>query len=910
MLLGRNDERLALDRLLAQARGGRSGVLALVGEPGIGKTALLDHVALQADGMRVLRARGIESEAEIPFAGLAELLRPVLSALDRIPVPQSAALAGALALAPASAGDRFAIGAATLSLLSAAAEEAPLALLVDDAHWLDDSSAQALLFAARRLVADPIALILSAREGETSLLDGADLRVLRLAGLDRADAATLLADMDVPGDVMETLIRTTGGNPLALLELASDSERLAAASPGVPVPISTSIATAFLGRFGRLPEPTRRVLVVAATSDAGDLVVLARAATAVGLDVADLEAAEEAGLVTLDAGIVTFRHPLARAAVYANASAHERREAHGALAAALPDHEIDRRAWHLAAASVGPDDRAATALEQAGDRARERSAYAVAAAAFERGAGLAPADAKRGRLLFAAADAAWLAGDTHRTLARLDDAEPYAADPLSSARIEHLRGQVAMRQGPVMAGYPLVVGAADRIAGTDPELAVIMLAQAVHCCFYAGDTPAMLSAARRAADLADHHDGRRARFFASIALGMALVAEGDGEAGAASIRRAVGLLKDSDELRDDPALLLWAAVGPLWLRESDAGRELIERAFERARAQVAVGILPSLLHIVARDQATTDRWGAADASYDEAIGLARETGQRVELGAALAGLACLDARQGREAACREHAAQATALCDELGIGLYGIWAIQALGDLELGLGRPAAAIGHHEAQLDALRRRGIADVDLSPVPELVEASVHLRRGDDVTAAVADYTARAEAKGQPWALARAARCRGLLAETDRIEACFEDALALHDRTPDAFEQARTQLAYGARLRRARRRVRAREELRAALETFERLGARPWADQADAELSATGETVRRRDASTLDQLTPQELQIARLLADGRTTREAAAALFVSPKTVEYHLRHVYMKLGIHSRDELAAALRAPR
>ncbi|MEP6954919.1 MAG: AAA family ATPase [Solirubrobacteraceae bacterium] len=906
MLLGRNDERLALDRVLAQARRGQSGVLALVGEPGIGKTALLDHAAQQAGGMRILRARGIQSEAQIPFAGLAELLRPALDGLDRIPAPQAAALAGALALGPARAGDRFAIGAATLSLLSAGAEEGPLVLLVDDAHWLDGSSSEALLFAARRLVADPIALVLTAREGEASMLDGSDLRVMHVAGLARSDAAALLSGAGIPEDVAERLIRMTGGNPLALLELASDGARLAAAPPTGPVPISTSIARAFLGRFDRLPEPTRRMLVLAATSDGGEMAVLARAAAALGEDVSALVAAEEAELVAIDGGAVAFRHPLARAAVYAEASAQERRAAHGALAAALPDHDVDRRAWHLAAASVGPDDSAAAALEQAGERARARSAYAVAASAFERGAGLSTAQDARGRLLLAAADSAWLAGDAPRALARLDEAEPQAAEATVRAGIGHLRGLLAMRTGPVMDGYPLVVGAAELIAAADPELAVVMLSEAVRGCFYAGDTPAMVAAARRASELAEPGGSARARFLASIVNGMALVADGQGEAGAAAVRRSVEILEATGELRDDPALLGWGAIGPMWLREAGVGRAVIDQAFDRARAQVAVGVLPSLLHLLARDQATTDRWSAAEASYDESIRLARETGQRVELGAALAGLAWLEARQGRATACREHAAQATALCDELGVDLYGAWAIQALGDLELGLGNVARAVEHHEALVEALRRSGIADVDLSPVPELVDEYLRLGRLGDAQGVADAYAARAEAKGQPWALARAARCRGLLAEGDAMEAWFAQALALHARTPDAFETARTQLAFGARLRRARRRVRAREELGAALAAFERLGADSWADQADAELAAAGETARRRDASTLDDLTPQELQIARLLADGRTTRETAAAIFVSPKTVEYHLRHVYDKLGIRSRQELSAAL----
>jgi DNA-binding CsgD family transcriptional regulator len=908
MLLGREDEQLALDRLFAQAREGRSGVLALVGEPGIGKTALLEHAAESADGMRILRARGIEAEAVIPFAGLAELLRPILSAVDRIPAPQASALGGALALSPASARDRFAIGAATLSLLSASAEEGPLALLVDDAHWLDRSSAEALLFAARRLLADPIALVLTVREGQASLLDGADLRTLRMAGLNRSDAAQLLLSRaDVPNDLLERLYRATGGNPLALLELAPEAPGLLRLPSDAPVPISTSIATAFLRRSGRLSEPTRRVLLIAAASDPCNLAVLARAVSQIGLNLSQLAPAEEAGLIRVGHTTIEFTHPLARAAMYANASTTERREAHAALAAALPDRDVDQRAWHLAAASVGPDDRAADALAQAGARAHERSAYAVAAAAFARAAELCSTDATRDPLLLAAAKAAWLAGDVQRTLGLLEEAQAQEPPLAVRVHIDHLRGQVAIRCGPVMAAYPLILGAAAKIADTDPQLAVEMLAEAVRGCFCTGDTPAMVAAAERAVTLANGQDSHRARFFAAMSRGMALVADGQGEAGAASARQAVEILQKSDDLRDDPELIAWAAIGPLWLREADTGRALIERASKLARAQAAVGALPNLLHLLARDQATTDQWTTAKTSYDEAISLARETGQRVEVAASMAGLAWLEAREGREASCRERAAEAIKMCEELGIALYGIWVIQALGDLELGLGRPAEAIEHYQAQTDALRSHGIADVDLSPAPELVDAFLRLGRDEDAARVAGDFVTQATAKRQPWALARAARCRGLLAGAGEMEACFEEALQLHDRTPDAFEAARTRLAYGGCLRRARKRARAREELRAAAGIFQRLGAQPWVHQADAELAATGETARRRDVSTLDQLTPQEMRIARLLADGMTTKETAAAIFVSPKTVEYHLGHIYQKLGIHSRNELAAALK---
>ena len=898
MLLGRESERLALERLLAEAREGKSGVLALVGEPGIGKTTLLDHTAEAAEGMQILRARGVEAEAEIPFAGLAELLRPALAALDSIPRPQAAALASALALAPPSAQDRFAVGAATLSLLSASADEQPLLLLVDDAHLLDGSSSEALLFAARRLLADPIAVVLAVREGEPSLVDGSDLRVLRVAGLARGDATQLLAAHEVTGDVADRLYTTTAGNPLALLELADQADRVAELPTGGPVPISTSISAAFRRRYDELPEETRRLLLLAAAGTSDDLAVLSRAAGSLGLDLAALDAAVEHELVSVEGGRVDFRHPLARSAVYAEAGAGERRDVHAALAAALPDRDLDRRAWHLAAASVGPNAEAAAALAEAGARASARSAYAAAAAAYEHAARLSPSEQERAGLIVAAADAAWLAGDSERTLRLLAEA--------SGPDATYLRGQVAMRRGPVEDGYRLLVDAAEQ--AQEPEDAVVRYAHAVRASFYSGDAAAMMAAAQRAVELADGAASARAEFLSQMAFGVASVAVGDGHAGIAAARRAVEILERSDELRDDPWLLAWAGWGPLWLREAETGRHLLGRAFDEARTRAALGVLPGMLHVLARDQATTDAWLPAQASYEEAIRLSQETGQFVELAASLAGLAWLEARQGREQSCRAHADEARRRCAELGLGLYAVWAEQALGDLALTLGRPEEAIDAYGAQRARMDALGLADVDIAPAPELVEAYLRLGRREEAEHEAAAYVRAAEAKGQPWALARAWRCRGLLAGDDELEACFDAALELHARTPDVFETARTQLVYGARLRRARQRVRAREHLRAAYEAFDRLGAGTWAETASAELAATGETARRRDVSTLDELTPQELQIALLLAQGKTTREAAAAVFLSPKTVEYHLRHVYRKLGIRSRDELAAALTA--
>jgi len=907
MLLGRERERRELDRVLASARSGRSAVLALVGEPGIGKTALLDHAAATAGGLRLLRARGVESETNVPFAGLLELVRPALRLVASIPAPQAAALEAALALRPGTAGERFAVGAATLSLLAAYAEEGPALLLVDDGHLLDASTAEALRFALRRLLAEPLAAVLAVREDEPSLLDDADLPVLRVGGLDREAADQLIGP--VGQEVATRLYNATAGNPLALLELGAQGSRLAVAAVDEPIPVPAKVARAFLRRAATLDDASRRLLVVAAASDANDLAVLERAAATLGLGIEGLAAAEAAGLVRLGDGRFEFRHPLARAAIYREATPEQRRAAHRAIAGALPDRDVDRRAWHLAAGVVGSDDIASSALEQAAQRAHGRSAYAVSAAAFERAARLAADEARRGRLLLAAADAAWLAGLADRAVGLLGEARALVSDAGLLIQIEQLRGHIAARRGPVMEGHAILVAAAERAAPGNPELAIGMLAEAVDATFFAGDAAEMARTARRLAALVPDSASTRTRFLAAMAGGMALVFAGDARNGIASLRTAVTLAEQHPELRDDPRLLSWLVMGPLWLRETGAGRVLVEQAIETARAQAALGILPWLLNRVARDHAAADDLASAAVEYDEALRLARETGQHTELAAALAGIAWMEARQGREDDCRAHAAEARALCARLGVGLYDIWAARALGELELGLGRPAAAIEH----LDECRRRldelGVHDVDLSPAAELVDAYLRVGRTAEAGAAADRLEAEAQSKGQPWPLARAARCRGLLASDDQFSAHFEVALDLHARTPDSFELACTRLAYGARLRRSRRRMQAREHLRAALAIFDRLGAAPWSDVVRTELLATGETARRRDVSTLDALTRQEMHIAQMLAAGRTIREAAAALFLSPKTVEYHLRNVYRKLDVNSRNELAAALATP-
>lgn len=900
MLLGRERERRAIEDALKRARAGASATLALVGEPGIGKTALLDDAAERAEGMQVLRARGIESEAQIPFAALLELIRPALVAMERVPTPQAIALESALALRPAAAEERFAVGAATLSLLAAYAEQGPVAILIDDFQWVDASSAQAMLFALRRFVADPVAVLVAVREDEPSLLDSAGLETLRIGGLSLEQAASLLGG--VSPETATRVYAATAGNPLALLELAPEEDELALAPQGAPILVSSRISDAFLRRVEALDEAAQRTLVLAATSDSGDIAILERAASTFGIDLQPLGAAESTGLLKLRSGRLEFRHPLVRSAIYASAPIDQRRAAHRALASALPDRDIDRRAWHLAAAATGPDDAASAALEQAGRRARARSAYATATMTFERAARLNADPDRCGRLLLQAAESGWQGGVADRAIALLDEARDTLADASALVEVDQLAGHIATRRGPVMQGHAILTSAAERAS---PEQAVAMLAEAASACFYAGDPAEMLAVAERARASLPTEASARARFLAATAVGMAQIVGGNASKGAEAIHEAISLAEGFSEIADDLQLLPWLAIAPIFLREAATGRSLLEHALAAARTRSALGALPFVLNLIARDQATTDRWAIAEASYREAIDLARESDQRTELVFGLAGLAWLQARRGRESDCRDLAERALRLSRELGTRLHEVWVAAALGELELGLGKAAEAAEQFERQQGLTMQLGIIDVDLSPGAELVDAYIRVGRRGEAERIAAEFRTAAEAKGQPWSLARALRCAGMLADDDRVALTFEQALRHHAATPDAFEIARTQLAYGERLRRARIKIQARHQLRDALDTFERLGARPWADRARAELAASGETLRRRDPGTIDELTPQELQIALLLACGRTTRETAAALFLSPKTVEYHLRHVYMKLSIHSREELARA-----
>ncbi|MDQ3628641.1 MAG: LuxR C-terminal-related transcriptional regulator [Actinomycetota bacterium] len=803
-------------------------------------------------------------------------------------------------------GDRFAVGAATLSLLSRFAEEHPLLLLVDDAHTLDRPSADALVFVARRVMADPIAVLAASRPEPGTLLVEAGLPQLQLQGLELAMAEELMAvhaRAVVTPDVVARLHRATGGNPLAMVELAGDIERLERLSPQVPLPVPDAVAGSFGRRIATLGERARVALLLAAITD-GDMGLVARASTALGTTIADLAMAEQAGLIRIATGRLEFRHPLVQSSAYAAASPDLRRDAHRAIAHALPDHDVERRAWNLCEATVGPNDEVADAVDLVGRRARDRSADGVAATAFERAALLTAEPGRRAGRILAAGQSAWYAGQVERAGALLQQAAALACDPVVLAGIDGLRGSIAARAGSLEDARDIWANAAARIAQDDPDGAVLLLADSVNTCFYLGDAAAALKASETLDGLVARSLTDQARVLGTLAVGMAHVLAG--EPGMDRIRGAVRALATSPDRTGDPHRPAWVVMGPLFLRESETGRELVRRTVEDLRERAALATLPNLLFHLARDEPTTDRWQSALSGYQEAIGLAREAGQTTDLTLSLAGLAWLQARMGRESDCRTNAAEAMRLGHRHRIHLGRAWVAFAQGDLELALGRPAQAVAHFTALQEMLDRIGFLDVDLAPGPELVEALKRVRRHDEALVVSRRYHVHAAAKAQPWAMARAERALAITAQdAEAKQAHFDMALDLHRSSLDAYEEARTRLLCGAALRRERRRAAARPLLRSALRTFEVLGAKPWADLAARELDATGERPRRGGDSRVSMLTTQEHQIAGLLAAGRTTRETAAALFLSPKTVEYHLRHAYIKLGIHSRPELTAA-----
>lgn len=913
-LLGRTTEKAALSRVLASARLGQGGVLVVVGEPGVGKTALVDD-ALPDRAARVLAVTGTEAEQDLPFAALHALLLPALGLLDDIPQPQAEALGAALTVRPGGDGppDRFAIGAATLSLLSRYAEDGPAIIVVDDVQWVDRPSVEAMAFAARRVHEDPVGVLVAARSGELpSALEG--LPVLDVAGLGVEAAAELLTAVHSPihtqADV-ERLHRATNGNPLALLELAGDREGFGEVPEGMPEVLPTSLPRRLAAAFDRqvraLSETQRQMALVAAVTG-GDLRLTRAASVALGLDIRALDGGGlDTRVLSVRGDRIVFRHPVLRAVVHAGAPEEVRRRAHLAVAEhlghAVGGRDEDRRVWHLAAGTCGLDETVAAQLDALGLRASARSAFTVASTALERAARLSPDPSEAHRRLLAAASTAWTAGEAQRARDLIGEAEPDTGPGSrhASAAGLALRAEIAARSGSMRQGLRMFEEAATMAPADE---AALLLAQACHAGMYLSDTQSLRRCSARLAALLPRVTDPEADAVARVACGLSGVMLGEDDA-QSRIRAALPQLATGTDPLARPALLPWLMLAPLFLRDADSGQEL-RALVDHIRVRVGIGTMPNLLFHVARDQATSNAWDRATANYDEALRLARETGQETEEAMALAGMAALESRQGRCDPCREHADAALSRCTERSLHFGELWCHLAVGGLALSLGSADEAVDRLQTVVVRLDSLAVGDPDLHPGPDLVEALMRTGESRAAREVAEDFTLRAESMDRPWARARAGRARGLVATDDDLDEVFDDALALHARTRDTFETARTELVHGARLRRAGRRVDARVPLKAAVERFDGLGAAVWAAQARVELGATGERVPPRGPVGSASLTPQELQVCLLLAEGRTTREAAAALFLSPKTVEYHLRKAYTKLGVHSRPALAEVL----
>lgn len=901
MLTGREAEQGRIDQLLQRAAAGSSGVLVLLGDPGIGKTALLEYAASRAGPMRVLRTTGIEAENELGFAGLYSLLHPVADYLKGLPEPQAAALRSALGLGRGvrRTPDRLAVAAGTHGLLTTVAEAEPLLILVDDLHWLDRASQEALLFALRRLDRDAIACLLTVRPPGPAGLPRLDVTGLSSDAAERLVEA--VAGKRPAPETARRLYAETGGNPLALVELSAalTAEQLAGAElPGAPLEPGDAIRQRFAARLDRLSPPARTALLVAAAAGHCSWAEMSAAAARLGaVDATALGEAETAGLIRLASTGVEFSHPLVRSVAYHVAVPAQRRAAHLALAEALTGRDAERAAWHLAAAATGPDDEAAAALDAAARLAVAKGAPLAAAAAWERAAMLSSAAEPGAARRAEAAEAALKGGDLDRAR-RLTEILPTTGSLAHRARMLAVRGRLQLTTGRTAVAQQLLEEAAGLVSETDPRLAVELLSESVTAGVEAGLFKEASRAAARMADLAGQST-ETARFLADLTYGGLAWRRGDAEHGMRLIGRAASTLEANPELSTTSGRLLdvaaaWCGVGNL-----DRARQYADRAVELARSEGAAGRLPDALQWAAGMCKETGRWAQALAHGSQALDLAQATGQTYLACNALVILAEIEAAQGRDEDCLQHARDADRLAGEADLRLLQIRARLSPALLDLGRGRLEEAITRYEEVHRLTVTWGIAHPYYSAMPDLIEAYARSGAADRARTLLPQFLAQVPGD-HPLPAARAARCRGIVAADD-FDRHFREAISFHERNGVVFQHARTHLAYGERLRRAQRRRDARVQLRAAEEIFDRLDARPWAERARAELRASGETLASGGDGT-EQLTPQELQIALLVTEGRTNAEVGRALFLSTRTVEFHLSRAYRKLGVASRTEL--------
>jgi DNA-binding CsgD family transcriptional regulator len=899
-LVGRDREREALGRVLKAGRGGEGGVLVVYGEAGVGKTALLEWAIEEGRQFRVVRTVGVEGEMEFPYAALQQLCSPILDLSQRLPDPQRDALTVAFGLSTGEAPNPFLVGLAVLGLLSEAAEERPLLCVVDDAQWLDRASARALAFVARRLLAEKIALVFAARKPGEALAGLPELHVLSLG---RRDSRTLLESalpsrLDEP--VLERIVSETHGNPLALLELPRGlTPAQLAGGFGLPaaVPMSASIEQSFTRRLAGLPGDARRLLLIAAADPVGDPALLWRAAARLGIPESVAETVEAAGLLELGTRVV-FRHPLVRSAVYRAAGLNERRAVHRALAEATdPQIDPDRHAWHRAQTASVPDEDVAAELERSAGRAQARGGLAAVAAFLERAAALTPDPMHRAQRLLAAAGAQRDAGDLEAALGLLAGVEDGVLDELGRARVDLLQAQIALEQRRGGDAGRLFLSAASRLERLDPELARETYLEALGGAMASdvevvGGAPAVAAAARAAPP------GAVPPRAVDVVLDAFAIRLTDGYAAAApALARALELLLAMDLSKEDVGrwLSLSSArnsnIVALEMWDDGALHLLAARQVQVVRDTGALLHLQYALSFLARSHMLAGELTAATLMIDEARLIAEATGNPALVNAPMV----LAAWQGQES----RASQLIEATSEEAATRRWTSNNYARSVLYNGLGRHEAA---RDAAWEGLQPDPIGYGSLL-MPELAEAASRTADRALLEFAAEWLSERTRAISSGWASGIEARVRALLSEGEVAESQYRQSIAHLTGTRVRLELSRTHLLYGEWLRRERRRLDAREHLRTALEAFTSMGAGAFARRAERELLATGEHARSRTVDTLDQLTPQETQIARLAANGDTNRDIAAQLFISPSTVEYHLRKAFRKLGVKSRTQLA-------
>ncbi|MHB9755810.1 helix-turn-helix transcriptional regulator [Streptomyces sp. BYX5S] len=913
MLVGRTAECTRLADLMDAARTGHSAALVVRGEAGMGKTSLLAYAESVARDLTRLRTQGIESESQLPYVGLADLFRPVTDHLPRIPERQAAALTGALALGPAVAQDRFAVAAGTLSLLGAISENGPVLVVVDDAQWLDPYSLDALAFATRRLGREGVVALFATRDTDEAASRLAPVESLTLRGLDAGAARELVADEPLSPHDVQWLLAEARGNPLALVELpallAHGGHR---PDSGAPLPIGDILARTFHSAITRLPDRTRDAMLLLAVLGPRPLAGTERVLRAHGLTYADLEPAERTGLMAVEEGAYVFRHPLVRSGVYHGATAVRRWRAHRTVAQALRGAQaptaLERYAWHLSESGADPDEQVAASLEKAASGGPASLTFPLAARLYAHAARFTPDDEGKARRLLAAARAAQAAGSLDEAADLLDRALGHAAHARTRLDLRQMRCYVDIQRGRPARAREQLRSAVDEARRVDPGLAAVMLGGITLTELAIGDLTAARATSAESMQIADAFGDGSAAFPVRLLHALVELLGGDAEDGRALLHELEKPLSVPDLSFPYPV----SGVGGLCYlatEELDEGHALLDRAVHAARSSSTVGLLAHLLGTLSVVEFWRGEWTASLAHADESVRLGEDTGRVIEVCRALAAQARTEAVLGREADCRGHEAQCRSLAAAAELPMDAARARGALGLLELGLGHYEEAAAHlEEVRAFSLANGRGEGLYLSWAADLAEAYVHLHRTDEAYEVLRILEHEARRGRRPITAAAAARCRGML-EPAYVERHMDRALSELGDVQAPFERARTDFACGELLRRLGRRSEARRRLQRAQITFERLGASLWSARAAAELHAAGGDRVDAGPTPLDGLTPQELRVALAVGRGVTNHEVAEELFLSVKTVEFHLGNIYRKLeGVHRRAQLVRLLSA--